>query len=78
VEPCAGAGGERRGAGLVVWNFSRFSRSPADAEIALRRIEAAGGRLQSESESFDTSTPEGRFARRTLFSMAEMERELAD
>jgi site-specific DNA recombinase len=62
---------------FVVWNFSRFSRSAADAELALRRIESAGGRLLSESESFDTSTPEGRFARRTLFSMAEMERERA-
>lgn len=38
--------------GVAVWNFARFSRSTKDALNALERIESAGGRVYSATESF--------------------------
>jgi site-specific DNA recombinase len=61
-------------AGIVVYNISRLSRlKPLDRIELVERIEAAGGRIVSCSESFDPATPEGRFVRDLFFSLARLE-----
>lgn len=62
--------------GIAVWNLSRFSRSVKDALNALERIEAAGGRLYSATETWDDS-PSGKFTRNVFLSLSEMERSRA-
>lgn len=65
-------------AGIVVYNLSRLSRlKPRDRIELVERIEQAGGRIVSASESFDPSTPEGRFQRDLFFSLARLEWERA-
>lgn len=49
--------------GIVVWKFSRVARHRLKWAVALDRVEAAGGILESATEQFDTSTSAGRFAR---------------
>jgi DNA invertase Pin-like site-specific DNA recombinase len=64
---------------LVVWRWSRVSRNRLDWAMALDRVEAAGGRLESASEGFDTTTATGRFARGMLAEFAAFESDrLAD
>jgi DNA invertase Pin-like site-specific DNA recombinase len=63
-------------AGVAVWNLSRFSRSVRDALDALGRIEDAGGRLWSATETLGDD-PTGRMTRNVLLSIAEMERDRA-
>ncbi len=48
---------------LVVWKFSRVARHRLKWATAISRVEAAGGRIESATEQFDTSTSSGRFAR---------------
>lgn len=62
--------------GIAVWNLSRFSRSVKDAMTALERIEGAGGKLYSATESFGDD-PSGRMLRTVLLAVAENERERA-
>ena len=65
-------------AGVIVYNLSRLSRlAPRDRLELVERIEKAGGVILSASESFDASTPEGRFQRDLFFSMARLEWEKA-
>lgn len=64
---------------LVVWRWSRVSRNRLDWAMALDRVEAAGGCLESASEGFDTTTATGRFARGMLAEFAAFESDrLAD
>jgi DNA invertase Pin-like site-specific DNA recombinase len=64
--------------GIIVYNLSRLSRLKPKERIELvERIEGAGGRILSASESFDASTPEGRFQRELFFNIARMEWEKA-
>lgn len=64
---------------LVVWRWSRVSRNRLDWAMALDRVEVAGGRLESASEGFDTTTATGRFARGMLAEFAAFESDrLAD
>lgn len=49
--------------GIVVWKFSRVARHRLKWAVALDRVEAAGGILESATEQFDTTTSAGRFAR---------------
>lgn len=58
---------------VVVWRWSRVSRNRLDWAVALGRVDAAGGRLESASESFDTSTATGKFARGMLAEFAAFE-----
>jgi site-specific DNA recombinase len=58
---------------IVVWRWSRVSRNRLDWALALGRVDAAGGRLESASEGFDTSTATGRFARGMLAEFAAFE-----
>jgi site-specific DNA recombinase len=63
-------------AGILVWNLRRFSRSLKDALNSLERIEAAGGKVYSATEQFDSSTS-GRTMRNFAFVMAQDELERA-
>lgn len=49
--------------GIVVWKFSRVARHRLKWAVALDRVEAVGGILESATEQFDTTTSAGRFAR---------------
>ncbi|MDY7528485.1 recombinase family protein [Cryobacterium sp. 10C2] len=62
---------------IVVWKVSRVSRNRLDWEIALDRIETAGGRLESATEPIDATTSSGRFSRGILAGMAAFESERA-
>lgn len=64
----------RRGDTVVVWKLDRFGRSVADLLKHLERLDAAGVRFKSLTESIDTTTPMGRFLLMLLASLAELER----
>jgi DNA invertase Pin-like site-specific DNA recombinase len=55
---------------IVVWRWSRISRNRLDWAVAVDRVEAAGGELESATEGFDTSTSTGRLARGVLAELA--------
>lgn len=48
---------------LVVWKFSRVARHRLRWATAIDRVEVAGGRIESATEQFDTTTSSGRLAR---------------
>lgn len=58
---------------VVVWKWSRLSRSRRDWAIAVDRIEFLGGRLESATEPVDATTATGRFTRGMLAEMAAFE-----
>lgn len=64
-------------AGIVVWNFARFTRSLASSLRFLELIEGVGGELHSASQPVDPKTPSGRMSRNIFFSIAQAEREEA-
>src|SRR6201997_4815525 len=66
----------RAGDTLVVWKLDRLSRSLKDLLVILERIEAAGGKFRSLTESIDTSGPARRMMMHMLGSFAEFEREM--
>ena len=66
----------RAGDTLVVWKLDRLSRSLKDLLVILERIEAAGGKFRSLTESIDTSGPAGRMMMHMLGFFAEFEREM--
>lgn len=66
----------RAGDTLVVWKLDRLSRSLKDLLVILERIDAAGGKFRSLTESIDTSGPAGRMMMQMLGSFAEFEREM--
>jgi DNA invertase Pin-like site-specific DNA recombinase len=53
---------------------ARSSRSLRDVLVILERIEAAGSKFRSPTESIDTSGPAGRMMMHMLGSFAEFER----
>lgn len=59
--------------GIVVAKLDRFSRSAPQAAIALERIREAGGAFISAGDSFDTSTPTGRFALDMMLRFAQLQ-----
>jgi DNA invertase Pin-like site-specific DNA recombinase len=63
-----------KGDSLVVWKLDRLSRSLADLMRILERIETAGARLVSLTDSIDTGTAAGRMALQMLGAIAEFER----
>lgn len=58
---------------VIVWKWSRLSRSRRDWAIAVDRIESLGGRLESATEPVDATTATGRFTRGMLAEMAAFE-----
>lgn len=58
---------------IVVWKWSRLSRSRRDWAVAVDKIEATGGRLESSTEPVDTTTSTGRFTRGMLAELAAFE-----
>ncbi len=66
----------RTGDTLVVWKLDRLSRSLKDLLVILERIDDAGGKFRSLTESIDTSGPVGRMMMQMLGSFAEFEREM--
>lgn len=59
---------------VVLWRWSRLSRSRKDWALAVDRIEVAGGRIESATEPNDV-TAAGRFARGVMTEMAAFESE---
>jgi len=59
--------------GVVVAKLDRFGRSLVGSLEALKRIDDAGAKFVSASESFDTSTPVGKLVMRMMLSLAEFE-----
>ena len=66
----------RSGDTLVVWKLDRLSRSLKDLLTILERVNAAGAKFRSLTESIDTSGPAGRMLMQMLGSFAEFEREM--
>lgn len=67
---------EDKGADVIVlWKWSRLSRSRLDWAVAADKVETLGGRIESATEPLDTSTATGRFARGVLTEMAAFESE---
>jgi DNA invertase Pin-like site-specific DNA recombinase len=65
---------ERREArGIAVWKYSRFGRDDYGIQINLRRLEQAGGTLESATERIDATTAVGRLSRHVQFGIAEFE-----
>jgi len=60
---------------LVVWKFSRTARHRLKWAVALDRVEAAGGQLESATEEVDASTAIGRFTRGMLAELNAFEAE---
>lgn len=58
---------------IVVWKWSRLARNRRDWAVAVDRVEGAGGRLESSTETVDTTTSTGRFTRGMLAEMAAFE-----
>ena len=60
---------------IILWKWSRLSRARLDWAIAIDKVEAAGGRIESATEQVDVSTSTGRFARGMLAEFAAFESE---
>lgn len=60
---------------VVLWKWSRLSRSRLDWAVAVDKVESAGGRIESATEPLDTTTASGRFARGMLAEFAAFESE---
>lgn len=61
---------------ILVWKFSRAARHRKQWAVALDRVEAAGGVLESATEQLDTTTSTGRLARGMLAELAAWEAEV--
>ncbi|MGN6609944.1 MAG: recombinase family protein [Jatrophihabitans sp.] len=55
---------------IVVWRFDRTARNRLRWNVALDRVDVAGGAIESATEPIDTTTASGRFARGMLGEMA--------
>lgn len=60
---------------IVLWKWSRLSRSRKDWALALDRADVAGGRIESATEPIDTSRASGRFARGVMTEYAAFQSE---
>ncbi|MFJ3867870.1 recombinase family protein [Streptomyces nigra] len=63
--------GEARG--IAVWKYSRFGRTRDGVAVNLKRLEDAGGQLESATEEGDARTATGRLQRGILFEFAAYE-----
>lgn len=60
---------------ILVWKWSRVSRSRTDWAILADRVAVAGGRIESATEPIDTATASGRFARGVMTEYAAFQSE---
>jgi site-specific DNA recombinase len=60
---------------IVLWKWSRWSRSRLDWAVAADKVETYGGRIESATEQVDVSTSTGRLARGMLTEFAAFESE---
>ena len=60
---------------VILWKWSRLSRSRRDWAIAADRVDVAGGRIESATEDIDVSTSHGRLARGMMVEFAAFESE---
>lgn len=60
---------------VVLWRWSRLSRSRKDWAVAADRVDVAGGRIESATEDLDITTSHGRLARGMLVEFAAFESE---
>lgn len=60
---------------ILVWKFSRVARHRLRWAVAIDRVEEAGGRIESATEQFDTTTSSGRLARGMLAELQAFEAE---
>lgn len=60
---------------IILWKWSRLSRSRKDWAVAADAVERAGGRIESATEAIDTSTSTGRLARGVMVEFAAFESE---
>lgn len=60
---------------IVLWKWSRLSRSRKDWALAADRVDVAGGRIESATEPIDTATASGRFARGVMTEYAAFQSE---
>ncbi|MFJ1539369.1 recombinase family protein [Micromonospora chalcea] len=58
---------------IVVWKWSRLSRSRRDFAICCDKVETVGGRIESSTEAADTTTATGRLNRGILAEFAAFE-----
>lgn len=65
----------REGDTVVVESISRFARSTKDLLGLLEDLKAKGVEFYSKKESFDTTTPQGKFVLTMFGALAELERE---
>jgi site-specific DNA recombinase len=61
---------------IVLWRWSRLSRSRKDWAVAVDRVEVAGGAIESATEPVDVSTAAGRLQRGMLAELAAWESEV--
>lgn len=66
---------EKRADIIILWKWSRLSRSRLDWAVAADKVETAGGRIESATEAVDVSTSTGRLARGMLTEFAAFESE---
>ena len=60
--------------GVVVYDFSRWSRDTEKALTSIREMREANGDIWSAMERFDTTTPEGEFMLTNFFGQATLQR----
>jgi len=60
---------------IILWKWSRLSRSRLDWAVAADKVETFGGRIESATEQVDVSTSTGRLARGMLTEFAAFESE---
>lgn len=60
---------------IVLWKWSRLSRSRRDWALAVDKVELAGGRIESATEPLDVATSTGRLARGLMVEFAAFESE---
>jgi len=61
---------------IVLWKWSRLSRSRKDWALAIDRTDIAGGRIEAATEPIDTATASGRFARGVMTEFSAYQSEL--
>lgn len=61
---------------IVLWRWSRLSRSRKDWAVAVDRVEVAGGSIESATEPVDVTTAAGRLQRGMLAELAAWESEV--
>lgn len=61
---------------IVVYRYDRWGRSAVESLANIRRVEVAGGGVESATEPFDAETAIGKFSRHQALGMAEMQSDI--